>query len=404
MPAKHGLTSAFTDYIKFLPLELLPTFWTAAERSLLTGTTLAPAVTSKLNSLYREYDNVRASTSNIAWCAESWWHDVDGHVGFDDWLQVDAMYRSRALEFPGIGDCMAPCIDMANHVDGDLTAAVYEVDAEGNAVLLLRDGKTVEEGDEVSITYGDAKGACEMVFSYGFLDHDMTSAKELFLDLSFPLDDPLRKAKTLVADTAPGFKVVQTENGISWEGDYVWLVCVNEEDGLEFAIEQTLDGGTELKSFWKQQDLPELGNFKTLLTKDEQWELFHLRAICVLQDRVATQLQTLYRVEDEVNAAEHGEGTAIRERPWQLAMRLRTLEGELLEQAYSHFEDLVSSSTSSLLAEARLLIRHEQKVHLAQSDVVQRFLTATENEVVAQPFEADLGTNIDARVEEDDFS
>lgn len=73
-------------------------------------------------------------------------------ITFDDWMRIDAMYRSRALEFPGAGDCMMPCVDMANHASGDATAALYETDEDGNGLLLLRDGKNIAKGGEVSIT------------------------------------------------------------------------------------------------------------------------------------------------------------------------------------------------------------------------------------------------------------
>jgi len=142
-------------YLKFLPEELLPTFWFEAERELLTGTSLKPAVEAKLRSLEREYENLRSATERIPWCSKYWWDGeggVDGLLSFDDWLQVDTMYRSRALEFPGIGDSMMPCIDMANHAADDETAALYETDGQGNGVLLLRDGLNIKEGDEVTIT------------------------------------------------------------------------------------------------------------------------------------------------------------------------------------------------------------------------------------------------------------
>ena len=119
-------------YVRSLPLELLPTFWSQAERNLLVGTTLAPAVSSKLRSLRREYDYLTSSTQQTRW-----YQTVRDHIGFDDWLQVDAMYRSRALDFPGIGHCMVPCIDLANHAPGDSTTAIYEKDEDGNAILLL---------------------------------------------------------------------------------------------------------------------------------------------------------------------------------------------------------------------------------------------------------------------------
>jgi hypothetical protein len=73
-------------------------------------------------------------------------------ITFDDWMQVDAIYRSRALEFPGVGDAMVPCVDMANHASGDATAALYETDEDGNGLLLLREGKSIQKGGEITIT------------------------------------------------------------------------------------------------------------------------------------------------------------------------------------------------------------------------------------------------------------
>jgi hypothetical protein len=135
-----------------LPEELLPTFWIEPERDLLIGTSLKPAVEAKLKSLQKEYDNFRTATEKIPWCEQYWWDEDDGLLSLDDWMQVDAMYRSRALEFPGIGDSMVPCIDMANHAADAATAALYETDEQGNGILLLRDGFNVKQGEEVTIT------------------------------------------------------------------------------------------------------------------------------------------------------------------------------------------------------------------------------------------------------------
>jgi len=116
------------------------------------GTSLAPATEAKLKSLNREYEMVRSATESIPWCQKIWWDAEGGLVSFDDWMQVDAMYRSRALEFPGIGDSMVPVIDMANHASGQGTGALYEADETGNGLLLLRDSKTMQEDEEVTIT------------------------------------------------------------------------------------------------------------------------------------------------------------------------------------------------------------------------------------------------------------
>ena len=184
MNREIGVQHALSDYIMSLPPELLPTFWNDAERDLLSGTSLAEALDAKMSSLYREFDYLREATSSISWCQKYWWDDQDGLLEFDDWRQIDAMYRSRALEFPGVGDAMVPCIDIANHASGSNTVARYEVDSEGQALLLLLEGKSLKEGSEVTITYGDGKGACEMIFSYGFLENDMSNARAVFLSLT----------------------------------------------------------------------------------------------------------------------------------------------------------------------------------------------------------------------------
>jgi hypothetical protein len=80
-------------------------------------------------------------------------------------------------------------------------------------------------------SYGDDKGACENIFSYGFLEDSMASANVVFLDLDIPDDDPLRPAKIYVCNAAPGVRLVDKKDNIEWESDFVWLVVVNEEDG-----------------------------------------------------------------------------------------------------------------------------------------------------------------------------
>ncbi|KAL2357221.1 hypothetical protein BJ546DRAFT_434674 [Cryomyces antarcticus] len=365
-PTRRFVSGPFTDYIKFLPAELLPTLWTDSERALLTGTTLKPAVEAKLKALYREYDALRASTAHIVWCEQEWWHEVDGLVRFEDWLAVDAMYRSRALEFPGVGDCMVPCVDMANHSSGDSTTALYECDSHGDGVLLLREGKTLEEGDEVTITYGDKKGACEMVFLYGFLEDTMEDARESFLDLEFPDDDPLKRAKEVVTRSAPGFKLFEKDGEIGWEGEYVWLICVNEEDGLEFRVAQANDGTRELRVSWKEQELENTERLRDLLKLDAMWDVYQLRAVSVLQSRVEAQLRELYGSDDEVIATDHGDGSEVRDSVWNLTTRLRKLESALLDRAYSAFED--------------------QKAKLVDSETVRRYLGSAGAEEIVEDF------------------
>lgn len=308
----------------------MPTFWSSDEHYLLTGTTLLPAIDAKLRSLQREYENLRTSTENIRWCAKYWWDfDSPVHLDFDDWRQVDAMYRSRALEYPGIGDAMVPCIDMANHAAGRQTDALYEADDHGNAILLLRDIE-MKKGEEVMITYGDDKGACEMIFSYGFIDDAMVEdAKEMFLGLEMLPDDPLGPAKQRVSTAAPGVKITAKEGKVEWYSEFVWLIIINEEDGLDFEVLQTNDGDRELQMSWKGEELKDISILRDLLEKEPLWDVYRLRAAAIVQARIETQLQALSEFNKEAQMIEFGETTGIRERPFELAAKLHELENEL---------------------------------------------------------------------------
>jgi hypothetical protein len=324
-----------------LPTELLPTFWTPEELELLVGTTLAPAISAKLKSLRREFDTLCSSAAGTRWLQA-----VQDYLDFDDWLQVDAMYRSRALEIPSVGHCMVPCLDLANHSSGDATVALYEKDDDGNAILLLRDGKMVDEGQEVTITYGDEKGACEMLFSYGFLEDAKDSAESLFLSLLIPEHDRLRHAKLEIAECAPGFKLIDVGHGdIDWSGDFVWLLCVTEDDELRFEIARTIDGGTETDAFFKTQPLVNgAAELYKHLSQSDLWDVYQLRAITILQARVFDQLQLLYTTQDDAEATLHGHNSDVRASSFQLAMRLRTLEFDLMNRAYEQFERQVRLS------------------------------------------------------------
>lgn len=114
---------------------------------------MAPAVSSKLKSLRREFDNLCKSVANTRW-----YKIVEPLLEFDDWLHVDSMFRSRALDLHG--SCMIPGMDIASHASSEKTNALYDV-AEGQYCLWLMQGKALKPGQEVTINYGEDKGACE---------------------------------------------------------------------------------------------------------------------------------------------------------------------------------------------------------------------------------------------------
>lgn len=377
-----GLLNPLTEYLKYLPDESLPTFWTEEEQELLEGTTLRPAVRAKLNSLLREFELVRTATEPIDWCAKYWWEEDNGMITFEDWMLVDAMYRSRALEFPGAGDCMMPCVDMANHASGEATAALYETDGNGNGLLLLREGKTIAEGGEITITqvpdircpirmhanwnsYGDDKGACENIFSYGFLEDGVTSAKVMFLDLDIPDDDPLRPAKVFVSTAAPGFRLFDKGDSIGWESDYIWLVVINEEDGLDFRVRQTIDGKREIQAFWKERELDDTSKIREYLQEDAAWDVYQLRATVLLQSRVEGQMETIQAMQGLTQEL------TVRDIPWRLSDRLRSLELEMLERAAlvldSQVRTLILLAPRNFTHRKPLVSRYRQLPYLSVS-------------------------------------
>lgn len=343
--SQRGLTGPFADYVGFLPKRIpLPTFYTKEERDLLTGTSLQDALDQKLDSLEREFDELKEATSHIEWCQKSWWDDEEGNVTLADWKLVDAMYRSRALDLPNIGHAMVPVLDMANHVSDNKRNARFEVAEDGGVLLVREDGVTIEEGDEINITYG-AGGACETIFSYGFLDEGALSARELFLSLDIPLDDPLRIAKKAAAKEPPGVRVfVDPEGLMQWEGALVWWGAVNEEDGLDFQVIQSYDGARELKTLWKNEEF-QPADFKAKIAVDEKFDIFRLRATVMVQERIELQGVDLTRSEGEFAEA----SLRVESSLWDVLNKLRTLEADLLMNAFEALEKQVCMQQSCYL-------------------------------------------------------
>ncbi|KAI9803080.1 MAG: hypothetical protein M1833_001150 [Piccolia ochrophora] len=306
------------------------------------------AVSAKLSRMTREFDHIRASTEPIPWCQAVWWDDTGCVLTLDEWLLVDAWYRSRALSFAVAGDAMVACIDMANHAPGEQTSVYFDRDEEGNAILLLPHNRSFNGGDEVTISYGDAKSASETLFSYGFIDPDMRATSGMTLDLEVPEDDPLKEAKDAVSTVEAAVRISATADSTKWDSLYIWIACVNEEDGLQFHVLQTTDGARELRVYWKENDITEdSGRLPDLLRNEESWEIFQLRAVAILEARLAEQSRRLANSEDWAQGLEVANGISYG--AWIHATRLRRLENDLLERAAhdleSEKEELLKTST-----------------------------------------------------------
>lgn len=285
------------------------------------------ALDTKLKSLDREFSHLRKATASIDWCQQHWWDPDSNQLTVDDWLYVDAAYRSRALDLPMTGHATVPCIDMANHASALETGALYETNESQDAILILADGKTLDAGSDVTITYGDEKGACEMIFSYGFIESSQKTSSDLFLDVKVPEDDPLALAKKQVGIAAPGIRLFESDGKAAWEGPFVWLLCLNEEDGLEFKIALKTDGTRELQMFFKDELITDGQILLAKLRQEDLWDVLQLRAATIVQARIEEQL---LRLNDNKRCVTE----AIESHAKELAISLRDLEESLMLEAY----------------------------------------------------------------------
>lgn len=138
--------------------------------------------------------------------------------------------------------------------------------------------------------------------------------------------------KEAVFKSAPILRVIDLgEDGVMWTGGFVWLMCVNDEDGLAFRVLQMNDGEWRLVVLWRGEEV-EVEKLEEKLEGSEAWEVFQLRALILVQERVQVQLG------EEAGAEEEERGVEGREEVRVLVGRLRVLERELLEKAVETLE------------------------------------------------------------------
>ncbi|CAH0014329.1 unnamed protein product [Clonostachys rhizophaga] len=353
-----GIASTpWTEYIRFLPRQIpTPTLWTEEKRLLLRGTSLEKAVNAKLATLVSEFDHLRETSADLPfWQSLLFGEDA---ITVKDWALVDAWYRSRCLELPNAGHSMVPCLDMANH--SDAPNAYYEETADGEVVLVLRPESTASCGDEVTISYGAAKSAAEMLFSYGFIDRS-TAKEEITLTLDPLASDPLAQAKVHVYGRSPLVRLTRTKGAaaVSWHSPFVYLMCVNEEDGLEFKLLQDNAGGRELRVFWQDEDVTsKIDDFESHIQTHDLHSVFQLRVVSVLQQLVEAQLEQTRSSpipEQEHDASSRHAGGADYVR---IVATLREMECSLLEEAMASLAE----------QQAALLLEDDVRVYLGLTE------------------------------------
>ncbi|RGP59379.1 set domain-containing 8 [Fusarium longipes] len=324
-------STPWTEYLKFLPRDVpVPTMWSEVERTLLQGTSLEAALEAKLSSLNKEFEDLVETSSAITFWNSMFWDK--GTVTIQDWILVDAWYRSRCLELPQEGNAMVPGLDMANH--SCHPTAYYDQDDRDDVVLLVRPGNKVSAGDEINISYGE-KTPAEMLFSYGFIDSEST-VEGLTLPMNVLHDDPLGRAKLHIFGGPASLKLSRSDGKISWQCPFAYLMCLNEEDGLEFKVLQGEDGERELRLFWQEEDVTtQVEHFEDLIKNHPLCQVFRLRVVAVLHEMVSGHLaelssETLHDQLEPLRRAGH-----VRDECLRAAERLRRIEVAVLESAAS---------------------------------------------------------------------
>ncbi|KAB5539536.1 hypothetical protein GE09DRAFT_970518 [Coniochaeta sp. 2T2.1] len=356
------VSHSWTDYLEFLPEDVLvPTQWSTDERKLLDGTSLRRALTAKLSSLTSEFDYVFDKSCNMPFWYSVLWETESRRL--QDWIMLDAWYRSRCLELPRSGVSMVPYLDMVNH--SREATAYYDENAKDEVVLLLRPGVSVAKGEEITISYGSEKPAAEMLFSYGFLE---PAAKEEAGSLVLPFDadpdDPLARAKLVAFGEPPKVNVrVDQEGAAAWECPFAYLACVNEEDGLEFRVLQDVEGNRELRVFWLEEDVTDsVKDFEAVIRSHPIYALVRLRAVTILQGCLQDELRQLH-TPDFYDAL--SSDPAVRAHCKVAAAALREIEGGILEKAVAGMEE-----EKTALAADENVVGYFGSMEITQSDLV----------------------------------
>ncbi|KAM3441408.1 hypothetical protein MY4824_001532 [Beauveria thailandica] len=331
------------------------------------------ALEAKTAALESEFNTLRDTSAGLTFWNQLLW-EADGAM-LSDWFLVDAWYRSRCLELPRAGHAMVPALDMVNHSTTDATA-YYEEEASGDVSLRIRPGVSVAAGDEINISYGDSKSAAEMLFSYGFIDSG-SKTRELTLHLeSFP-DDPLAMAKQRVFGGAPVVTLRQTEgdddttSGKMWKSDFAYLMVLNEEDGLDFRILQDNAGDRQLRVFWQGEDVTgRADGFETLLQDDPLHALFQLRAVTVIQECAANQLEKLAAAPSGGQLEPLVAAGIIDQDHVDLVSTLRNIERSVLEAVLENLEEEKSQLVARESVVAYFGSMEDDQNKLAQDDSI----------------------------------
>jgi hypothetical protein len=173
-------------------------------------------------------------------------------------------------------------------------------------------------------------------------------------------------------------------------------MLLNEEDGLEFRMLQQTDGlRSHLKVFWLGSDVTDAtSTFESLISHHPLRDVFKLRAIALLQDRIRQQLERLYESDNEVELV--ADTPLVGPDRRSNAIFLRKSERLTLEKAFATADTQVS--VAPVITDHLSRANSSKKNELLESEVVLRYLGSMDGDIKPEGEE----TNSDEA--QDDFS
>ncbi|KAK9453910.1 hypothetical protein V1511DRAFT_503570 [Dipodascopsis uninucleata] len=227
-----------------LSTAISPVYWPDSLRRELIGLSIYDAVEAKSAKLIKEYEEFRRAFESAFGPEED--------ITFDEYTKAEFIVSSRTMETDGDGTdvCIVPIVDFANHRRKTFNAR-YEINGESPDAIELHLIQSVDAGEEIVISYGDAKGSGEMLFNYGFLesadDGGYGGYEKIKRRLELDPDDTMARVKERVYGRPAVLTLEVFEDGdFHWDCDFIWLLITNEEDGVCIEASRTVDGGMAL--------------------------------------------------------------------------------------------------------------------------------------------------------------
>ncbi|KAK9389693.1 hypothetical protein V1515DRAFT_283581 [Lipomyces mesembrius] len=286
-----------------------PIFWTPGQISKAAGTSLYYPLSAKLRLLSSEFEKFASQWREVFGKVDGA-GEKDVEISFEEYVRADWLVVSRVMELP-IGDepglGVVPLIDFANHSTSLHVNARYEIT--DDAVKLVSLPGQVAPEDEVLISYGPNKGTSEILFTYGFLidseDAGCESVKMRVRDGG---------VLQLVYGRPPVAEFDVREGEVKWECEFLWLLCVTEEDEFEVSVAQKVEGPPDVDISIRGQTLSGVRGqaaveaIKEAYGSDEKMkDVLELRRVLILEKWVSGWVEDLARVEvrECVEADEH---------------------------------------------------------------------------------------------------